>query len=801
MPRQDLTSKRLSILARLLEQQGVDTSLLPLQPLCRDGEALPLSFSQEQQWIIHRLDPDSTAYNVHVAVPVDDAASPDAIAESLRTIGQRHEVLRTVFPAPHGRPVPAVLDALDVHLTVVDLDGLTGAAREAAFRHHSRETAKAPFDLARGPLLRGALLRLGGARQVLLLTLHHIVTDAWSMGVLLGELRELLDARRQARPPVLAPLPIQYADYAAWQRARLTDAALTSLVAYWKTQLAGAPPLSLPADRRRPSVPSHLGAVVSIRVGRELTESLRRLARESGATLFSTLTSGFVALLRLCSGESDIVVGVPIANRDRTEVQGLIGYFVNMVALRTRVSGTWTASDLIAHVHAAATDAFAHEQLPFDRLVTELDVERDTSRSPVFQTVFNVLSEQQSAGRPPGQRAGRVERGRSDDPLRSRSARARVARRAAGQLRVQHGPVRRLDRTAVAAALPPRARGHDVLAGTSLDALSSLDADERRQTLVGWNPPAPAYPRDASLAELFEQQVAARPDAVALECGATTVTYTRSEPPRQPPGAGAEDGGCPASIRRSECLLPRGVDLIVALVGVSEGGWRLPRAEPRRSAGASGAVARPGWRVGCRGGRRGGRGRHPWPRDDRRGRATHEDATNLRLDIPADALAYIAFTSGSTGRPKGVAVVQRAVTRLVFGADYITLGPDETLLQLAPVSFDASTLEIWGALLRGGRLVIYEERVVDPQELGAQLRENGVTTLWLTSSLYNSRDRPGPRRPRRRAPVARRRRGAVGRARAPRPCAAADDDARQRVRPDGKHHVHLLLPRSTRAVR
>lgn len=737
MPPQDLTSKRLSLLARLLEQQGVDTSQLPLQSLRRDGEPLPLSFAQEQQWIIHGLDPDSTAYHVHVAVPVDAAATADVITESLRTIGQRHEVLRTVFPALHGRPTAAVLDALDVTLSVVDVGGLPEAEREEAFRRHSREAARAPFDLARGPLLRGTLVRLREARQVLLLTLHHIVTDAWSMGVLLGELRELFEARRQGRPPVLAALPIQYADYAAWQRARLTEATLASLVGYWKAQLAGAPPLSLPTDRRRPPVPSHLGAVVSLAVDRERTESLRRLARQSGATLFSTLTSGFVALLRLCSGERDIVVGVPVSNRDRAEVQGLIGYFVNMVALRIRVSGAWTSADLIARVHAAATDAFAHEQLPFDRLVTELDVERDTSRNPVFQTVFNVLSEQQSQGA----LHGGTRDGLSEAVQTTRfDLEAHVVESTDG-LRISFVYSTDLfDASTARRWLTLYSRLLEqmtVSAGTPLDALSLLDRDERHASLVAWNPPAPAYPRDASLAELFERQAATRPDAVALSSGATTVTYAELNRRANRLARALRTAGVrldtPVGI-----LLPRGVELIVALLGVLKAGGAYlalnaddPPARQRLlldQTGASVVVAAGRVAEDVIGGR---------TAIDVSG-ATPDDATDLRLDIPADALAYIAFTSGSTGRPKGVAVEQRAVTRLVFGADYITLGPDETLLQLAPVSFDASTLEIWGALLRGGRLVVYEERVVDPQELGATLRETGVTTLWLTSSLYNA---------------------------------------------------------------
>ena len=388
-----LSPQKLGLLTRLLRKEGIDAARLAITPLDRAKEATPLSFAQEQLWFLHRLEPESPAYNVHVALPLAGSLSLDTIERSLREIIRRHEILRTVFPAVDGRPAQLVKPEVGLALPVVDLRSLDHGERRARFEALRLDAARAPFDLGTGPLIRAVLVHLSESTQALLLTLHHIVTDGWSMGVLSGELRELTEAFSAGRPPTLPELGVQYADFAAWQRAVLTDSALRPALESWRRQLAGFERLDLPTDQSRPAIASFRGSIEHVVVPREQAEALKTLSRRGGATLFMTLLAVFKVLLRLYSGQTDIVVGSPEANRRRPEVQPLVGLFVNMLPLRTQVDRGLTFLELLARVREVVSRALAGQDVPFDRLVSELAHERDLSRNPVFQVVFNLLDE------------------------------------------------------------------------------------------------------------------------------------------------------------------------------------------------------------------------------------------------------------------------------------------------------------------------------------------------------------------------------------------------------------------------
>jgi acyl carrier protein len=360
----------------------------PVLPVWRTGP-LPLSFAQERLWFIHRLEPGSAVYNIPVAWRLGGALHEAALERALGEIVRRHETLRTTFAEADGHPVQVIAPFAGFALPVEDLSGLGGADREAAVGRRAGEEAARPFDLSAGPLFRARVLRLGGEEHVLLLSMHHVVSDGWSMGVFFREMSAQYAAYREGRESPLPQLPVQYADYAAWQREHLRGEVLERQTAYWKARLAGAPELlELPVDRPRPAVQTFRGAHERIELPGELLERLRTLGRSEGATLYMVVLSAFQVLLSRYTGSEDIVVGSPIAGRTRREVEELIGFFVNTLVLRTDLSGDPSFRETLGRVRETTLGAYEHQELPFEKLVAELRPERSLSHSPLFQVSF-----------------------------------------------------------------------------------------------------------------------------------------------------------------------------------------------------------------------------------------------------------------------------------------------------------------------------------------------------------------------------------------------------------------------------
>ena len=349
----------------------------------------PLSFAQQRLWFLHLLDPQSAAYNMPFALRLLGQLDRPALERTLNEIIRRHEVLRTTFDALDGEPVQLIAASRPLELPFTDLRNLQPAQREAETRQLVLADALRPFDFARGPMLRASLLRLGDEEHVLSLTMHHIVSDGWSMGVLVHEFAALYTAFTSGRPSPLPELPVQYADYVQWQRDWLTDEVLTQQLTYWKRQLEDAPPvLELPADRSRPAVQSFSGATEVFTISRDLSAALKQLCQAEGVTLFVLQLAAFQALLYRYTGQQDVVVGSPVANRNQTATEQLIGFFLNTLVLRTQLSAEWSFRELLAHVRETCVEALAHQDLPFEKLVEELRPERSRSHSPLFQVMF-----------------------------------------------------------------------------------------------------------------------------------------------------------------------------------------------------------------------------------------------------------------------------------------------------------------------------------------------------------------------------------------------------------------------------
>ena len=385
----ELPPEKRRLLELMLREQNISITNALITPRSKELQSLPLSYAQQRLWFLDQLEPGSPFYNIPVAMRLRGELQPEALEQSLNEIIRRHEVLRTSFPDKDGEPYQQIKGWTPNKLALVDLSALTATEREAEVERIRSAETRRPFDLSAGPLLRARLLRLGEKEHVALLTLHHIVSDGWSMGVLVREVASLYESYSQG---VTAPLPelgIQYGDYAVWQREWLESGVLEEQLEYWREQLRGAPAvLELPTDRARPAVQSYRGGRERFELREELSAGLRELSRREGVTLFMTLLAAFQTLLYRYTGQGDIVVGSPVAGRTRVETEELIGFFVNTLVLRSKVDGAARFVELLRQVREVTLGAHAHQDLPFERLVEELAPERALSHAPLFQVLF-----------------------------------------------------------------------------------------------------------------------------------------------------------------------------------------------------------------------------------------------------------------------------------------------------------------------------------------------------------------------------------------------------------------------------
>ncbi|HKP82175.1 MAG TPA: amino acid adenylation domain-containing protein [Pyrinomonadaceae bacterium] len=701
---------------------------------------VPLSFAQQRLWFLDQLEPGLVAYNIPAAVRLVGQVDVAVLNWSLNEIVRRHESLRTTFDSINGQPVQIIAPALELTIRTVDLTGLPDEARETEAMRLSREEAQRPFDLIRGPLIRAVLLRVGSEEHVLILTMHHIISDGWSQGVLKRELSALYEAGVKGEHSPLPELSIQYADFAQWQRGWLKDDELDRQVAYWRKQLSGAPPsVDLPNDGARPPQLNYRGATFLFELSAELSESLTALSRREGSTLFMTLLAAFKALLFRYTGQSDLVVGTPVANRNREELEGLIGFFVNTLALRTDLSHEPTFRELLHRVREVSLSAYAHQDLPFELLVEATQPVRDLSRNPIFQIAFDLQNAPD-----PALELTRItlqpheftaESTRFDLELHLTSTPERMLGAIVYSTNLFAEPTIRQIAERYRMLLEAVVANPE----QQVSRIELLTSGERNQLLFEWNDTARSFP-DKNIPDLFETWAARAPDKVALAFGDERVTYEELNRRAnqlahylQTYGAGAET--------RIGIYIERSVEMIVAVLGVLKAGATYvpldPSYPPQRllfmlddsevQLVLSVAVSEEKLPA-----------HHApvilldsdWPLI-----ASHSDE-NPERNITPEHLAYISYTSGSTGTPKGVAVPHRGVVRLISG-DYAQFGPDEVFLQFAPLAFDASTFEIWGSLLNGAQLVLMPAGMSSLGDLGRALSQNRVTTLWLTAGLFH----------------------------------------------------------------
>ncbi|HEY7768517.1 amino acid adenylation domain-containing protein, partial [Longimicrobium sp.] len=728
---------------RVEDERRAETPVLPPVVPTDRTSPLPLSFAQERLWFIDRLDPGSSVYNLPVAQRLVGALDEPALERAVGEIVRRHESLRTVFAEANGSPVQVIVPFDGFAVPVEDLSGLNPAEREAAARRRASEAAARPFDLAAGPLFRAALLRLADEDHVLLLSMHHIVSDGWSMGVFFREMWALYEAYREGRESPLPELAVQYADFAVWQREQLAGEALDRLLSYWRERLAGAPELlELPVDHPRPAAQTYRGASVPVELPPALLERLQALGRSEGTTLYMTLLAAFQVLLSKYAGSEDVVVGSPIAGRTRGEVEELIGFFVNTLVLRTDLSGNPSFRAVLRRVREATLGAYAHQELPFEKLVAELQPERSLSHSPLFQVMFTLQDAGGGGDALPGLKAGGVGSGMEVAKFDLSLTLVATPQGLRGALNYSTDLFER--------GTAERMLGHlaRVLEQVAADAdvrfsrVELLEKPERALVLEEWNRTERPYPRGVCVHELFAAQVRERPGAVALVWGDESLTYRELDVRSNQLAHHLVRLGVGPDARVG-VLLERGVELIVCILAVLKAGGCYVPLDP----------AYPAERLRMM--LDDSRVRVLLSRGDLAGVVETGGLDVVHLDRAADAiaaepteaphggataenLAYIVYTSGSTGRPKGVMVGHRQVVQLVVETDYVQLRPGDRVAQASNAGFDALTFEAWGAFLNGATLVgIPQDVLLSGRALRETLREERITTIFLTTALVN----------------------------------------------------------------
>ncbi|QSQ17129.1 amino acid adenylation domain-containing protein [Myxococcus landrumensis] len=731
-------------LAQLLSTPMEDTETGPLCPISREQE-LEASFAQQRLWLVDQLQPGGSFYNVPTVLRVKGPLQPRILEQSLGELVRRHEALRTTFENRSGRLLVHIAEDLPgLTLPIIDLTLLPVPEREARAQQLIETEAQRPFDLAHGPLLRPLLVRLNETEHLLLLTVHHIISDGWSLTVLFQELGACYEAFASHETPKLAPLPIQYADFAHWQRKWLQGSVQQTQLDYWKKQLAGAPALlELPTDRPRPPTQRHRGATRWFTLEASLVESLRKLSRQEGTTLFMTLLAAWQTLLSRYSGQVDISVGTPIASRNRAELEGLIGYCINSLVMRTDLSGAPSFQELLRRVREVALDAYAHPDIPFEQVVEALQPQRDARYTPLFQVMFNL----QSISTTP-----LTIRGCEVHPEEIQTGAAKFDMLLALE-ETTTGIVGEFeyDTDLFDADTIERMLGHfqTLLASavhspdTSITALSLLTDAERQQLLVDWNHTSTDFPRQHCIHELFSQQARATPDALALHFGDEVLTYAQLEA-RANQLAWHLQGFDVRSDTLVGLYLERSPALIVAMLACLKAGSAylpLDTSYPPERLAFMLQDARAPLLVTTEA----LRGNVPVPDgvhvieldSDARDISQHPTHAPATDSSPAH-LAYAIYTSGSTGQPKGIVVPHLGVVRLVRDSDYIQLSPRDRVAQVSNASFDAATFEIWGALLNGSALIgIPREVSLSPPLFAEHLRRERISVLFITTALFN----------------------------------------------------------------
>ncbi|HEV7551698.1 MAG TPA: amino acid adenylation domain-containing protein, partial [Candidatus Angelobacter sp.] len=706
----------------------------------------PASFAQQRLWFIDQLTPGRATYNLPSALRVHGNLDLEALERTLQEVTRRHETLRTRFVSIHGEPQQVIEDHVKVQLPVVDLTSIPSEEkREAEAVRLAQEEARQPFDLKQAPLMRGKLLRLGELNHVLLFTMHHIISDAWSMGILIEEVSVLYDAFRGSGSSPLPELPIQYADYTVWQREWLEGGLLEQQLAYWKQQLGGISMLQLPTDRPRPTSQSQNGAMYEFEIDANLTKNLKKLAEEQGATLFMVLLAAFQILLYRYSGQHDIAVGTPIAGRSSDETEKLIGFFINTLVLRADLSGAPRFTELLQRTKEVTLEAYAHQDVPFEKLVEILSPERNLGSTPLFQVMIvlqNAPESELRLGAATLQPFNPVDNGTSKFDLLLQLGEDGFGK-LSGSLQYS---MDLFDAASVSRSIDHYRRllsGIVFKPSQSIDALPLLSTNERKQVIEEWNRTTVEFSRRKYLPGLIEEQVARTPEAIAVEHQGRTLTYRELNELANQLAWRLRELGVGTETRVG-LMAERSLEMVVGLLGVLKAGAAYVPLDPdypreRLSymlESSQVKVLLTQQRLRQQLPPYGGQVLELDGAEEQR-RIAEQKKENLDVELLPGHLAYIIYTSGSTGKPKGAMNSHGGlVNRLLWMQQEYRLEPGDVVLQKTPFSFDVSVWEFFWPLLEGAKLVVARPGGhQDPDYLATLIEERQITTLHFVPSM------------------------------------------------------------------
>ena len=721
-------------LARELEQGTArTTSENAITPREHADEPAALSFAQQRLWFLQQLEPSSAAYNMPATAHIHGPLSVPTLERAIAEIIQRHEVLRTRFVEEQGQPKQIAVQFNGFELPLVDLSN--SADREAELRRQTAEIGWQPFDLKTEPLLRCRLFRMSEAEHVLLLTVHHIAADGWSVNVLVRELNVVYDAFLNGEPSPLPELPVQYADYAQWQRGSLNDPSLDAQLDYWKEQLAGAPEvLEVPADHPRPKVRTANGRRSALTLSRDLTDRLRGLSRKQNSTLYMVVLAAFKTFLHRYTGQTDIVVGTPVANRHRREIEGLIGFFVNTLVLRTAVDADATFVEVLGRVRETCLSAYVHQEAPFEKLVEKLLPERSLSHTPLFQVML-VMQDEQRLDHEPSQL------NLIPKPIEGSTAKCDLTLSLSDKEDGLSGYVEYSTDLFEPETIEQMLRHFTALLEAivtnphaTVSALPLLSDAERRQLLTDCNQTGNTGAPARCIHELFEQQVKNTPRATAVIFENEQLTYRELNSRANQLAHRLIGLGVGPEVLVGLCM-ERSIEMVIGLLGILKAGGAYVPLDPKNPAarldfiledtGAQLVVTKEAYR-------------HLFSRTlclDTEWPAIESAANPVNTATPANSV-YVIYTSGSTGQPKGVVVEHRQLANYVHAfQSRLELAPGLSYAMVQPLTFDGCNAALYPSLLSGGRLhLISEERATDANLLGSYMADHQIDVLKISPS-------------------------------------------------------------------
>ena len=728
----------------------------------------PASFAQQRLWFIKQMFPRDSLYIIPLVFRLTGSLQRSHFNQSIQAIVRRHEILRTTFDVVEGQLVQVIAPERQVQCELTDLRALPASEREDTALNQIWQEIQQPFCLDKGLLFKVRLWQIQDDEHLLLIALHHIIFDEWSSGVLIRELGELYAALIEDRPAPFSELPIQYADFAHWQREWLRGDVLNTQLRYWKTQLKDVSVLNLPGAVRS-GVRSHRGASQLLELPQPLLTALEELSQQAGVTLFMTLLAAFQTLLHRYTGQTDIAIGSPIANRHRSELEGLIGFLVNSLVLRTNLAGDPTFREALERVRDVTLAAYDHQDLPFEKLVEGLQPVRSLSQNPLFQVVFALQNTPMDQLILPGLVLSPIE-------LETKTSRFDLElyvwkcgdnfRNLWGKGWQQSDGLRGvivyntdLFGSATIAAL--RQHFQTLLEGivanpeTHLSALPLLTAEEQRELLQHWQGTQSNHPEKVYIHQLFEEQVKQNSTAIAVKFGDQSFTYQALNQGSNQLARYLQRLGIGAEMPIGICL-DRGVEVIAAMLAVLKAGGAYVPLDPSyplerlhfilEDAGITVVLTQENWAdslrtdrttIVCL--------EQKW---DAISKESDENLSSPSIDQASsigEQLAYVIYTSGSTGTPKGVMVPHRAVTRLVCETNYVQIKSSDRVAQVANLAFDAATFEVWGALLNGAQLIgVERETTLSPTDFVRELQQQQISILFLTTALFNQTVREIP---------------------------------------------------------